>query len=200
MCSWCYGISGPLKQIREKYTDILQFNLVLGGLRPGQYAEEVDQQMKNMLRHHWEEVRDRTGENFDFSFFDRKHFIYDTEPSCRAVVTVRELSPGKEYDYFYRLQKAFYSENRDIGSEEVLAECLKNDDGSWLIDEKIFPETFNSQEIKDKTTADFNRAHYYGINGFPSLLLLQGEDIHFVATGYRDFNEIDERLQNILKV
>ena len=48
------------------------------------------------------------------SFFERESFNYDTEPACRAVMTVRRLQPTLAF--MARIQQAFYAENRDMTS------------------------------------------------------------------------------------
>jgi len=35
MCSWCWGFAPIIEKIRERYSDRLNFGLMLGDLRPG---------------------------------------------------------------------------------------------------------------------------------------------------------------------
>ena len=52
-------------------------------------------------------------------------FIYDTEPACRAVVTVRRLAPEHGAALHGARQQAFYAENRDMTSAEEIAEVAE---------------------------------------------------------------------------
>ena len=90
MCSWCWGFAPAVSSIREKYAERLSLAVVVGGLRAGN-DKVMDDEAKGTIRHHWEDVNKATGQPFDFDFFKRDDFTYDTEPACRAVVTVRAL-------------------------------------------------------------------------------------------------------------
>ena len=50
-------------------------------------------QDKDYIRNAWTQVNGATGQPFDFAFLERDGFVYDTEPACRAVVTVRRMMP-----------------------------------------------------------------------------------------------------------
>ena len=98
MCSWCWGISPQLNQLKEKArANQISYQIVLGGLRPGG-GDEWNENFKNFLKHHWEEVNTRSGQPFGFELFERDTFNYDTEPACRAVVAMRSLEPDKTLD------------------------------------------------------------------------------------------------------
>src|SRR3712207_8936900 len=58
-----------------------------------------------LFRSHWEHVAELTGQPFEFAFFDRQGFVYDTEPACRAVATVREQRPELALPYLHRSEE-----------------------------------------------------------------------------------------------
>ncbi|MEK9724235.1 MAG: hypothetical protein VW405_12255, partial [Rhodospirillaceae bacterium] len=97
MCSWCWGFSPSVDAIRTELSDSLPIRPVMGGLRPGN-TEPMNEVAKLEVRRHWEHVLEASGQPFDFDFFDRDGFVYDTEPACRAVVTVRRLAAAKALD------------------------------------------------------------------------------------------------------
>ncbi len=66
--------------------------MIMGGLRAGN-TQAMRQEDKDYIRNAWTRVNAATGQPFDHAFFDREGFVYDTEPACRAVVTVRKLKP-----------------------------------------------------------------------------------------------------------
>ncbi|MGL1889754.1 MAG: DsbA family protein, partial [Reichenbachiella sp.] len=145
MCSWCWGITNHLEAIVEDVKDTTDFELVLGGLRPGG-GDEWNEEMKEMLKSHWGHVNEASGQPFDYDFFNKDSFNYDTEPPSRAVRVVRDLSPAKEWSFYKSLQKAFYAENRDIHDLNVLEEVC-NEHG---VDFTEFEPRFLSQEYKKK--------------------------------------------------
>ncbi len=94
MCSWCWGFAPVISAIREEFAGLAPIRLVVGGLRAGE-TKPMDEKSKVYIRHHWEHVQSATGQPFDFEFFDRDGFVYDTEPACRASVAARNLAPAK---------------------------------------------------------------------------------------------------------
>jgi putative protein-disulfide isomerase len=56
MCSWCYGISKHLILLKNHFSN-LEFNIVVGGLRPGG-GDVWDEQFKVFIQHHWKEVNE----------------------------------------------------------------------------------------------------------------------------------------------
>ena len=79
MCSWCWGFSPVIEAVRERFGPSLPIRLMLGGLRPGT-TEPMTEGSKREICEHWEHVHEASGQPFDWSFFDREGFIYDTEP------------------------------------------------------------------------------------------------------------------------
>ena len=194
MCSWCYGFAPVIKQIVKEQEGNMQFKLVMGGLRPGT-EQPLDEQMKESIKHHWQDVEKVSGQHIDYSFFEREKFVYDTEPACRAVVTVRYLKPESEFEMAEEVQSAFYSQNQDVTSPEVLAAIAATFD----IDTEAFLNKFETEEMKEKTQQDFTIARHLQANAFPSLYLLNGTNLHLLSRGYRTYDGMAAHLRNALE-
>ncbi|WP_018477852.1 DsbA family protein [Pontibacter roseus] len=194
MCSWCYGFAPVLHRLKQVQEGKLNFKLVLGGLRPGT-TEPMDEQMKASIQNHWQEVEKATGQPIDYTFFDRDEFVYDTEPSCRAVVTMRYLHADKELEMAEEVQSAFYARNNDVTKPEVLAEIAFR----LGIEEEAFLEKFNSEEMKEKTKQDFLIARHLQAVAFPSVYLLNGHHVYLLSRGYRLYDALQARLTEALK-
>lgn len=172
----------------------MQFKLVMGGLRPGT-EQPLDEQMKASIKHHWQDVEKMTGQPMDYSFFEREDFVYDTEPGCRAVVTVRYIKPEAEFEMAEEVQAAFYAQNQDITKPEVLAAIA----GKFDVEAEAFVKKFNSEEMKEKTQQDFIIARHLQANAFPSLYLLNGTSIHLLSRGYRTYDGMATHLRKALE-
>ena len=186
MCSWCWGFAPVLEELREEFGDAADFSVIVGGLRPGEFAQIMDEDTKAFMRSHWEQVERNTGQPFDYSFFEWEDFLYDTEPAARAVVTVRQLTPEKTYPFFKSLQEAFYAGAVDITQEENYAPILEKHG----IDETEFKASFDAEETKEATYGDFSRASTLGVTGFPSVLLRKGEKMGLLSAGYRPYKHL----------
>ena len=193
MCSWCWGFSPVLQQIRQQFQDQLAFSVIVGGLRSGT-SEILNAELKQYIRGHWTEVNQMTGQPFSFDFFNRDNFIYNTEPACRAIVTIRNLKPNLVFSYFESLHYSFYVENHDITTTEVLS----SNAGKFGVGNDAFQRTFNSQKIIDETSSDFETARRMGVFSFPSLVVKEAKKIIPVSRGYQTSDALSPRLKEIL--
>lgn len=98
MCSWCWGIAPELDRLSSQVA--LPFDVVVGGLRPGPSADRMNASTAARLADHWRHVEARSGQPFDFSILDDHTWTYDTEPACRAVVTMRRIDPDRTLNWF----------------------------------------------------------------------------------------------------
>ncbi len=197
MCSWCYGFGLPLGQLLARFPG-LQVQLVLGGLR-AYNTQVMDSALKNKLRGAWAGVAQRSGQPFSQALFERENFIYDTEPACRAVVTVREHAPHLALSMYHAIQQAFYANGRDTTKAAVLGEIWDEVHGrtkeAWgHID---FLRDFESSAMRQRTRDDFAQAQRWGVSGFPTLLAVVDGQAQILTNGYADVEVLAERLAQI---
>ena len=194
MCSWCWGFSPTINRVIEKYRDDFTIEPIMGGLRAGN-EDVLDQKGKDYIREHWQHVNKASGQPFDFSFFDRVNFIYDTEPACRAVVTMRRTVPEHAMAYLAAVHKAFYAGAMDVTNGDVLAKLATKFD----CDEKSFLGEFESDETRTETQGDFAVTHQARIPGFPTLIAGTGEGtLHAITTGYQTWEAIEHGIEDWL--
>jgi putative protein-disulfide isomerase len=194
MCSWCYGFSPVVAALAEQLEGRLPLDLVMGGLRAGN-TEPMRDKDKEFIRGSWTRVGAATGQPFDFSFFDREGFVYDTEPACRAVVTARRLMPRMALPFIARVQQAFYAENRDITAAEELSQVAEEAG----FDRAGFGAAFTAAETRNETFRDFLTAEALGIRGFPTLIAGSEEKGYALLTnGYRPLEDLAEPLERWL--
>jgi len=189
MCSWCWGFEPVLQELRQNLPQDTDLSICMGGLRSnGDQAWTAE--FRSFLKEHWTQVQLKTGQEFNLDFLNRSEFQYDTEPACRAVVSIRNMDKTKVFDYMYALQKAFYQDMQDITCTKILS-TIAEENG---VNKKTFLELFNSQRIKEETQADKYKARSMGANAFPSLVFIDEEGHLYVLKGYKDFQLIKKHL------
>lgn len=194
MCSWCWGFSPVMEKILSKTGDKAQLQIFVGGLRPFTDHVMTDKD-KSYVRNHWNHVAEASGQPFDFDFFERSDFTYDTEPACRAVVAVRRLVPDLAPAMLARLHRAFYAENRDTTDPEVLAD-LAHEIG---VPHGDFQIAFADEVSKQETLADFQYAQRSQITGFPTLVGVQKDQTPVALTiGFRPWEHMEPALEQWL--
>lgn len=197
MCSWCWGFSPVIDSVADEFGSSLPIRLILGGLRPGT-TEPLTQNSKREIRQHWEHVKQASGQAFDFGFFERQGFIYDSEPVSKAVVIARHRSMSDALDFLKRTHEAFYAQNRDVTDEQVLAD-LAADAG---FDGDQFLQGLRSEEIRTETWQDFAIAQNAGVRGFPCLIAGTDEQAGYslVTAGYQPAERVLPALRRFLQV
>jgi putative protein-disulfide isomerase len=191
MCSWCYGFTPQLERLLESLPDA-ELELMMGGLRAYETAP-MDEARKAEIRSHWQRVHEVSGQPFGTDAIGRADFVYDTEPACRAVVTMRAGAGPLAYAYFRATQDAFYRDGRDVTQGDVLADLA----AAIGVPRAAFAEAFASDELKAATREEFEVVQRWGITGFPTLLLVHDEELHLVASGYTDAATLRERIDQI---
>lgn len=193
MCSWCWGISPELNAL-ERYATAqsIPFTIVMGGLRPGG-GEEWNNEFKNFLRHHWEEVNMRSGQPFGFDLFELEDFDYDTEPACRGAVTARTIAPEKALSFYELVQHYFYVQSGDpkeVSFYQSICEQLS-------VDFDQFTKLFSSEEMKMATASDFAQSRQWGVRSFPSVVYRNDEQLYLIAQGYASYEALRDRVVEI---
>jgi putative protein-disulfide isomerase len=194
MCSWCYGFGPELEALRTRFAE-LPVHIVVGGLR-AYNTKVMDKTLAQTLGHHWDEVARQSGQPFTRVMLERDDFIYDTEPACRAVVTVRENAAHLALPMFHAVQRAFYAQGLDVTRAEVLADVYAGvcaDHAESEFDVTAFADALTSDPMKDTTRNDFTLTQDWGIRGFPTLLAVHGDRPHLIAPGYMKAPALIER-------
>ncbi|MBS0242331.1 MAG: DsbA family protein [Proteobacteria bacterium] len=195
MCSWCYGFGPVLDAIAAHFEGRLPVRLVLGGLRAGN-RQPMREKDRAYIRGAWASVSEASGQPFDLSFFERQSFTYDTEPACRAVVSMRRLKPGSEIAFLKRIASAFYAHNRDVTDDEVLADVAAEAGMSRA----SFLTELQSEASRTETFGDFLIAKQSGVDGFP-LLAAGSQETGFalVCQGFRPVDGLIEAVEDWLQ-
>lgn len=195
MCSWCWGISPALREVRDYYAPKgINYKIVVGGLRPGG-GDAWTPEFKDMLKHHWEEVNSRSGQPFGYDLFDKKHFDYDTEPACRAVVAARPQLGEKEMEFFEAVQRKFYVDNEDP-KEVRFYESICKEMG---LDFEAFKLRFEDPEVKKETYKEFTMNREWGVRGYPCVLFRKGDELFSITYGYTTTEQMKKQIEKLLE-
>ena len=183
MCSWCYGFTPELDKIRDSFPDVA-FEMVMGGLRAGGTEKMIE--LKDFLRHHWQEVQRATGRRFNFGILSKNEVTYDTEPACRAVIIAGRMKPESKYEYFKAVQESFYIHNN-----------LPNDKDTYIsiaerlgLDPAVFHKKFDHKQSQMDAFSEFDLAASMGITSFPALIAKINGKLYLATNGYQEASRI----------
>lgn len=137
-----------------------------------------------------------TGQPFDETFFTRDGFIYDTEPASKAVIVMEQLAPAAAYTYYHDIQSAFYSQNQDITSGEVLAAYAE----SHGVNRNEFLAALTSEIVHKETWGQFTFSGSLGIRGFPALVIENAGKFMLALRGWQPFDQVRAVLEEATAV
>lgn len=178
MCSWCYGFSPVIEEIRRTFGRALPIRIVMGGLRPGTETP-MTEEAKLEVGNHWVHVHEATGLPFNGAGMAAPGFVYDTDPAARAVVVARRDGEEMAATFLGRTQRAFYAEGRDVTRGETLGEIAEE----LGLDREPFLQAWASEEAKQETWRDYAISQRAGVTGFPTLVAGPNEqDVYGVVT------------------
>ena len=193
MCSWCYGFGPQLRALLGELPGT-PVEVVMGGLRPFN-REPMSEPFRAMLREHWTHVHEASGLPLAPAALEIDGFVYDTEPACRAVVTVRSIDPARVLDFLAAVQAAFYRDARDVTRAIVLSDIA----AECGLARETFLRALESDEMREATRGDFSTSQRLGVGGFPTLAAGIGEQLYLVSSGFSTAGVLRERLAEIVR-
>ncbi|HCD6632730.1 DsbA family protein [Pseudomonas aeruginosa] len=198
MCSWCWGIQPVVSEMAAFCAaEGIDFALTVGGLRAGG-GDLWNADFTDFLRAEWRHIGEVTGQPFGSALLDAPHFDYDTEPACRAVVTVQMLGTGgndtRARRFFSAVQRRFYVEGRDPKETCFYADLCREQG----VDFEVFRALFESAEARQATQAAFLRCRQWGVRSFPTLAVEWCGEMLPLAVGFTSRELALSRLRQLL--
>jgi len=193
MCSWCWGFRPIMEALERQLPGDVHLRYVMGGLAPDS-DEPMPEQTREYIRQAWRTVAARTGAHFNFAFWEQCEPRRSTWPACRAVIAAATQDPAKRRPMVHAIQEAYYLEARNPADRQTLVDIA----GKLGLDAERFAADLDSAAVNEALHADLLIARRFGIQGFPSLVLEDGERAFLVSQGYMELNAVIGRLRNAL--
>ncbi|MCB2288518.1 DsbA family protein [Clostridium sp. CS001] len=191
MCGWCYGMSGFITEIQEKYKDVYDFNLLPGGMLIGDDVIKVDASFSDFLKDSNKKVEKLTGKKFGKAYnenvIEKKSIILDSLSGAKAVVIIQKLKKEVAFSFLKKVQEAFFVEGKDMNNLDGYMEIAK----SFNISDEEFEKEFNSEEIRLETFKCFEMAGTMGVEVFPTVVVEELGKATIKSKGYSNFEELD---------
>jgi putative protein-disulfide isomerase len=195
MCSWCWGFAPVIELFKQRIDQEAHLYVFLGGLSRDT-QEPLNETSKQSIREHWEHVHELTNQPFNFKFFERDDFIYNTKLACRAVVTARRIKQESQLDFLIHLHRNFYVELRDINDPLTLYDLA----AEFGFDKSEFQLEFNKKKTIEETESDFKATQQFGVRGYPTLYAGNMEQGYTLITqGYQPWKNIESAVTSWLK-
>jgi putative protein-disulfide isomerase len=191
MCSWCWAFAPQLQAVRERFPG-LPVSYIMGGLA-ADCADPMPAPLAQQIQSTWHQIETRTGTAFNHAFWTRNSPRRATFDACRAVIAATRIRPDAQEAMIQAIQEGYYLQAKNPSDRSVLVQMAQQ----IGLDAQRFADY-----LADDMTQGMLQQHLaikgsLGVQGFPTLLLQQGEELHWLSTGYRQADGVIAQLEKL---
>jgi len=174
----------------DQLPDDIVIKRLLGGLAPDS-NDPMPIEMQHFLRDTWRKIQTRVpGTQFNFDFWSNCNPRRSTYPACRAVVAAGNQRDEAAEAMIDAIQKAYYLQARNPSDNSTLVELAVE----LGLDKGRFTSDLVAPETQAELAGEINQCGALGLNGFPSLALLDEGQVTRIQHDYNDAQVILDRL------
>ncbi|GAA2236158.1 MULTISPECIES: DsbA family protein [Kitasatospora] len=189
-CGWSYGFARTMATVADRHPG-LPVEAVSGGLFTG--ARRVPIREFGYVRGANARISELTGVEFGPAYerlIADGSFVMDSDDAARALAALRSAAPARAVELAADLQQAFYRDGLSLSDPDTYRKVAA-DAG---LDAGAVVRYFESPAAAADAAADFRRAARLGVEGFPTLLAVDGRRATVLAVGHATAAEVDRRL------
>ncbi len=200
-CGWCYGFSPVIKQVVASFSAQLDFEVLSGGMIISEKAKHIGV-TAGYIQKAYKVVEETTGVSFGEDYLwhinnpEESDWYPSSEKPAIALCIFKEYYPERQVEFATDLQVALHFEGRDLCDNEAYRHLLEK----YSIQAEPFYEKLASEEYKEQAYYEFALCKQLQVTGFPAVFVQLSETkFHLVARGYTTFEDIKERLDEVLQ-
>ena len=199
-CGWCYGFSPVIKKIAADYKEILQTEVLSGGMILPEKPVHISTSAGYILNA-YKNVEELTGIKFgeDYLWHIRNAEDSDWYPNSEkpaiAMCIFKEFYPERAVEFAADLQDALHLEGRDLTDNEAYRHIIEK----YSIQPEVFYEKLQSEQYKEMAYYEFSLMKQLQVTGYPCVFVQTGDlKFNMVARGYTDYDALKKRIDLIL--
>ena len=197
LCGWCYGFSEVIYQLYQNHQKEIDFIPIVGGMVTGERIS-TGSKIYDTIAPSLPRLEATTGCTISTTYIEQilksKVILLNSEPPCRAVMTIRQLAPAVAMDFVKALQFAHFGRGKDYNIESTYAALLPQ----FEINEQAFFSLYSSPEVKSHVQQEFDWVKQARIGGFPCVVVDINDSLTMIANGYTPYGELETRLLQLL--
>ncbi len=197
LCGWCYGFSPVIQQLYETYQDKMDFQVVSGGMVTGERAGPIGKAAP-YIKGAYKQVEETTGVTFGKAFLDKLEkgeMIFDSRLPAVAMTVFRSYLPDQTVPFANTLQRAVYYDGMPPADLEAYRPYLEPFD----LPADRFLEQMGVDRFQQLAREDFAVTAEFGIRGFPTTVMSQGEKAYLLNKGYVSYEPLAEKIEELLQ-
>ncbi|MEO1449502.1 MAG: DsbA family protein [Bacteroidota bacterium] len=194
LCGWCYGFSPVIEEFAKKHRRELGVEVLSGGMVMGARVGPIGQ-VAGYIKDAYKTVEERTGVKFGKGFLEGilepGTAIFDSLPSALAMTVVKHMQHDLALPFASALQKAVYDTGIEPQDEEAFVELAL----AHGLDRKEFRRLYAHEDTRNAALQEIKLIQGWGIHGFPTVLLHEGDNLALMAQGYVPLEALEQRFE-----
>ncbi|GGY24850.1 DsbA family protein [Streptomyces djakartensis] len=189
-CGWSHGFSPTLREVASRHPE-LTVDVVAGGLFTGERRVPIRE--FGYVQGANAKIREVTGAEFGEAYerlIADGSFVMDSEAAACGVAALRQAAPARATELAAAAQRAFYLDGLSL-SDTATYRKIAEQNG---LDADAVTAAFEAPAARAAAEADFARAAELGVEGFPTLLAVDGDRVTALARGHATTDEVERRL------
>ncbi|MER5713890.1 DsbA family protein [Streptomyces sp. NPDC002132] len=189
-CGWSHGFSATLSDLASRHPE-LPVDVVSGGLFTGERRVPISR--FGYVQGANAKIAELTGAEFGEAYerlIADGSFVMDSEAAARGVAALRGAAPERAAELAVAVQRAFYVDGLSLSDTATYRKVAE----SAGLDADAVAAAFESPEARTAAEADFARAAGLGVEGYPTLLAVDGDRAAALARGSATLDEVERRL------
>jgi putative protein-disulfide isomerase len=200
-CGWCYGFSPVISKLARKYAQILEIEVLSGGMILPEPARSISVTAP-YLQQEYISVEQTTGVKFGEDYLwhifnpDKSDWFPSSEKAAIALCVFKEYYPDRQPEFASDLQYSLHYEGRDLCDDEAYRHLVEKYD----LPEADFYTRLRSDNYKEKAYYEFALVKQLQVTGFPTVLLQENKNrFYLLARGYTDYSSLEENVKRRLQ-
>ena len=181
ICSSCWGIEPQLRKLKLEYGNSIEIEYRMGGLLPDWSYNSGGISKPSDVAHHWDEVSEHYDMPIDGDVWLEDPLDSSYPPSI--AYKAAQLQDAKKADLFMReIREMVFLKKKNIAKWENLAIAASN---VRLNVEQL--KTDFDGKAKALFEEDLNVAREYGVRGFPTIFVVDGNGNKEIVYGSKPY-------------
>jgi len=181
LCSWCYGFRPTWQAIRAGLPEKISVETRLGGLAPDD-DQPMPAHMSLKLAQTWRQIEKQCSVPFDHSYWDQVPNPPRTTYIAGRAVRAAEQLGIDEWQMVHAIQDAYYTQARNVWQAKVLTQIASQ----MGVNAEQFAALLNSDALRAQHEAEVNETYHMGVQGYPSLVFDDGQQLGLLPINYGD--------------
>ena len=189
-CGWCYGFSDRLP------CDVVSGGMILPA-KPAHISKSA-----GFILNTYKKVEEITGIKFGEDYLwhiknpEESDWYPNSEKPSIAMCIFKEFYPARAVEFAGDLQRALYSEGRDLTDDEAYRHLLEK----YSIRAETFYAKLGSEEYRAEAYAEFEFVKQLQVTGFPAVFVQVSDSKYFmVASGYTAHDTLAGAIDSVLQ-